>query len=162
MNRKSRHRACQCLEYTRLVAAFARASVEATLGPYTVFCREFELIKNARPHPGPLQQERERRRVILRSLPATVAVDAALRFISETARPPDAFRSATRGRTIHPLLGERAGVRASVSHTFLSLHRNIRSLALRRAVEAHEREQISIIPLRFESSGFVVPISLFA
>src|SRR5207247_1516405 len=80
---------------------------------------KFEFRKSVRPHPGPLPQ-RERRRATLRTLPISVAVDAILRFVAEGARPPNAFISATRRRTIHPLLGKRAGVRASVPPIFLS------------------------------------------
>jgi hypothetical protein len=100
-------------------------SAPAEPGPCTNLCREFEFRKNARPHPGPLPEERESRRPTLNTLPITLAVGAILRFVSEAVRPPNAFLSATRGRTIHPLLGERAGVRASVPLTFLSvLHSN--------------------------------------
>ena len=79
--------------------------------------RKFEFRKYARPHPRPLPQapqERERPHPILHTLPISVAVGAALLFVSEAARPPNALISTTRGRRIHPLLGERVGVRASV------------------------------------------------
>jgi hypothetical protein len=82
--------------------------------------RKVELRKNARPHPSPLPQERETRRPTLHTLPISVAVGATLRFVSEAVPPLDAFVLATRGRTIHPLLRERAGVRASVPLTFTS------------------------------------------
>jgi len=55
--------------------------------------------------PRTLPEERERRRPTLHTVPITVAVGAILRFVSEAVRPPNAFLSATRGRTIHPLLG---------------------------------------------------------
>jgi len=76
--------------------------------------RKFEFRKYARPHPCPLPQERERPRPILLTLFISVAIGAAFLFASEAARPSSGLISATRGRRIHPLLGERAGVRASV------------------------------------------------
>jgi hypothetical protein len=160
MSRRSRRRVRQRFVCARLVAAFGRARADASPNPYTDLCRRFEFGKNARPHPCPLPQERERRRLILHSLAVTVAVGATLRFVCETVRPPDAFISAPRGRTIHPLLGERVGVRASVSpHTFLSLFHSNTFVQSDRASAV--RNINSIIPVRFESSGFVVPISIF-
>jgi hypothetical protein len=71
-------------------------------------------------HPSPLPQERGIRRPTLHTLPVPVADGATLRFISEAILPLNALIAATSGRTIHPLLGERAGVRASVPLTFPS------------------------------------------
>jgi hypothetical protein len=67
--------------------------------------RLYDFRKKVPPHPGPLPQEKESRRPILHTLPISVAVGATGCFISEAVRSPNAFRSATRGRTIHPLLG---------------------------------------------------------
>src|SRR5258705_11493101 len=60
--------------------------------------------------PALSPKERERRRPTLYTLPVTVSVGATVRFVSEVVRPPNGFISATRGRTIHPLLrGEGRG-----------------------------------------------------
>ena len=73
--------------------------------PYWDLRRKFEFRKNARPHPALSPRRGGGRRPTLHSLPIQVAVDATLRFVSETLRPSNAFILATRGRTIHPLLG---------------------------------------------------------
>ena len=50
-------------------------------------------------------QETERRRPTLHTLLIAVAIGAALLFLSQVVPPPNAFISASRGRTILPLLG---------------------------------------------------------
>jgi hypothetical protein len=68
---------------------------------------------NARPHPGPLPQERERLRAVAGRVDRVVSIRRAvgLRLASRANTHGRRFSAAP--RVLPPLLGERAGVRAS-------------------------------------------------
>jgi len=74
---------------------------------------------NARPHPGPLPRgEGERGCGAAEKYPVTVATAVSLRFAPRGARTTSGAYISKQRRMIHPLLGERAGVRASVNSIF--------------------------------------------
>ena len=72
---------------------------------------------HVRPHPGPLPQEREKLSASLENSLVTVAVAAALSFVSRIAQPPASSASPMSGERFSLSPGERAGVRASVLQT---------------------------------------------
>ena len=72
-----------------------------------------------RPHPGPLPQEREKLSASLENSLVTVAVAAALSFVSRIAQPPASSASPMSGERFSLSPGEQRqrlwlGVRASV------------------------------------------------
>ena len=73
-------------------------------------------------------------------------------FVSESVRPSNAFRLATRGRTIHPLLGGEArgeGERHLLLHTYCYLPLTLRDGIL---VEKQEDTTLALAPASWKDA----------